>query len=185
MTATRFCTACGAALSDGARFCHQCGRGVEGSPGRSRGPVLAAGTVVVAAVVVLVVLLVRGPEGAPPAPGAAPAAGLPGRAPDISAMTPREQFDRLFDRVTAYARQGDVDMVIRFTEHALAAYAQLPGVDAEARYRAGLLYAGVGQYPAALALADTITAAQPGHPLAASLRERVEEARRAGPGGLP
>jgi hypothetical protein len=90
--------------------------------------------------------------------------GLPaGPAPDISQMTPRERFDRLFNRVMQAAERRDTAQVERFTPMALGAYAQLDSVNADARYHAAELRLQVGDMSGALALADTILARNPGH----------------------
>jgi hypothetical protein len=92
------------------------------------------------------------------------AGGRPaGPAPDISAMSPRERFDRLFNRVMSAAERGDSATVVTFTPMALGAYGQLDTVDTDARYHAALLLLQVGGVPEALAVADTIEATQPGH----------------------
>ena len=56
-----------------------------------------------------------------------------GAAPDISQLSPRERFDRLFNRIMQAAEQGDTAQVRRFTPMALGAYAQLDTIDADAR----------------------------------------------------
>ena len=90
----------------------------------------------------------------PPAPRPVrPAPGAAGPAPDISRMTPRERFDRLFNRVMQAAEQGDTAQVERFTPMALGAYAQLDSVNADARYHAAVLRLQVGDLAGALALA--------------------------------
>jgi hypothetical protein len=101
----------------------------------------------------------------PGAGGAAPFAGgsSAGAAPDISQMSPRERFDRLFNRVMSAADRGDSGTVKSFTPMALGAYEQLDTIDVDARYHAGLLMLGTGAVPAALAVADTIEQIQPGH----------------------
>lgn len=93
----------------------------------------------------------------------APGAPVTGAAPDISNMTPREQFDRLHDRVVGAAERNDTTSVIRFWPMALGAYDQLPASDrdADARYHMAALHLLVGQFPAALALADTILTLSP------------------------
>ena len=101
-------------------------------------------------------------------PAAGPLSGGPdgspgGAAPDISRMTPRERFDRLFNRVMQAAERRDTAQVERFTPMALGAYAQLDSVDTDARYHAAVLRLQVGDVPGALALADTILARTPGH----------------------
>jgi len=101
----------------------------------------------------------------PGAGGAAPLAGgaATGAAPDISQMSPRERFDRLFNRIMTAAGRGDSVTVTTFTPMALGAYRQLDTVDTDARYHAALLLLQVGGVPEALALADSIEAARPGH----------------------
>jgi len=96
--------------------------------------------------------------------GAGPTAGRPGGvAPDISRMTPRERFDRLYNRIMQAASRGDSAEVIRFTPMALGAYTQLDTVDADARYHAGVLRLQTGDIAGARALADTILRRTPGH----------------------
>jgi hypothetical protein len=90
-----------------------------------------------------------------------PSPGSP--APDISQMTPRERFDRLFNRIMQAAEQGDSGQVLRFTPMALGAYAQLDTIDADARYHAAVLRLQVGDPAGASALADTILTQSPGH----------------------
>jgi hypothetical protein len=105
-------------------------------------------------------------------------AGLGGtvtQAPDISQMTPRERFDRLFNRIMQAAERGDTAQIDRFTPMALGAYAQLDTVDADARYHAAVLRMQVGDLPGALALADTILAGSPGHLFGYVIRGTVAE----------
>ncbi|MFL5401207.1 MAG: hypothetical protein ACJ8BF_00125 [Gemmatimonadales bacterium] len=92
--------------------------------------------------------------------GAGPA---PVRAPDISGMTPRERFDRLFNRIMQAAERNDSLEVRRFTPMALGAYDQLDTRDIDARYHAAVLHLGVGDFAPAYALADTILRESPGH----------------------
>ena len=86
-----------------------------------------------------------------------------GSAPDISAMTPRERFDRLYNRIMQASERSDSAEVERFTPMALGAYQQLDTRDADARYHAAVLQMQVGNFPAARALADTIIRESPGH----------------------
>jgi hypothetical protein len=85
------------------------------------------------------------------------------RAPDISGMTPRERFDRLFNRIMQAAERGDAAEVQRFTPMALGAYQQLDARDVDARYHAAVIHLQAGNLPPARALADTILAEAPGH----------------------
>jgi hypothetical protein len=86
-----------------------------------------------------------------------------GPAPDISGMSPREQFDRLFNRIMQAAERGDSAEMERFTPMALGAYDQLDVRDIDARYHAAVLRLQRGDYAPAGALADTILAESPGH----------------------
>jgi len=90
-------------------------------------------------------------------------AGPAGSAPDISSMTPRERFDRLYNRIMQASERSDSVEVERFTPMALGAYQQLDTRDADARYHAAVLQMQVGNFPAAQALADTIIRESPGH----------------------
>jgi hypothetical protein len=177
----RACAGCRADLSPQARFCHRCGRaagpgaapdGRAPLPSRERTAWLVAGLLCVLLIGGIVFKMVRdapvpvAPEMANPgAAGAREEAGRApaGPAPDISRMTPRERFDRLFNRVMQAAEQGDTAQVDRFTPMALGAYAQLDSTNADARYHAAVLRLQSGDVSGALALADTILARNPGH----------------------
>jgi hypothetical protein len=127
-----------------------------------------AGVAVVALLVVLVVMLNRNRApaaqvGATPAAPFAGAAAGNGAPPDLSTMTPRERFDRLYNRIMTAAETGDEATVTNFTPMALAAYRQLDRVDADARYHLALLQVHTGDVGGPAALADTILAENPGH----------------------
>jgi hypothetical protein len=173
----RSCANCRADLAPQARFCHRCGRPAgtvaTALPSRERTAWLVAGVLCVLLLAVILLKVVRNaqPAAAPdmanagavsaqerPGP-AAPA----GPAPDISQMTPRERFDRLFNRVMQAAEQSDTAQVERFTPMALGAYAQLDSINADARYHAAVLRLQVGDAAGADALADTILMRTPGH----------------------
>ena len=108
------------------------------------------------------------------------------RAPDISQMSPEERANRLFNRVMILAESGKNDSVQFFLPMALSAYAQLPSLDADARYHVGLLQLAGGDATAALAQADTIHQSLPTHLFIYMLRSHaynqlgnVQEERRA------
>jgi hypothetical protein len=131
--------------------------------------------VVVVCLVAILYVVGRRPA-APAAPDmATPGLGLSGPAPDLGNMTPREMFDRLYNRVMTAAEAGDSATVVRLTAHGLSAYDQLPEVDADARYHAAVLYAQVGGAAQALALADTILAEVPRHLLGYVIRGTVAQ----------
>jgi hypothetical protein len=111
--------------------------------------------------------------------GNAGAAGSAGsvRAPDISSLTPRQRFDRLFDRVIRAAEAQSSDTVALFAPMALGAYEQLDQVDADARYHAAMIHLALGEYPAALAKADTILTGEPKHLFGLLIQGEVAEQR--------
>ncbi len=168
----RSCARCRAALGAQARFCHRCGQPVGAevrAAGSERGAWIFAGTLSALLVGVIVYNVVT-QEPAPQIPDMAnvgAAAGdttAPvGAAPDISQLTPRERFDRLFNRIMQASEQGDTAQVRRFTPMALGAYAQLDTVDVDARYHAAVIRLQTGDVSGAHALADTILDQAPDH----------------------
>ena len=78
-------------------------------------------------------------------------------------MSPRERFNRLYNRIMRGTEAGDQATVARFTPMALMAYAQLDTVDADARFHAALLRVHAGDTAAGRALGDTVLAESPGH----------------------
>jgi hypothetical protein len=115
---------------------------------------------------VLLLLLVARGAGTRPATaaGSVSASGETGMvAPDISQLSPKERFDRLYNRVMQAAQAGDQATMSRFMPMALGAYDMLDSADADARYHAALLRVHNGDVPGARALGDSILAAQPGH----------------------
>jgi hypothetical protein len=149
-----------------------------------RRPWLIAGGALAGALVLVLVMVSRGAEPGPGATATATAevvSGAGGAPPDISRMSPKERFNRLYDRVMRAAQAGDEAAVQRFTPMALSAYEMLDSVDADARYHAALLRAHTGDVERARALGDTILARNPGHllgyiVLGTSARWRKDEA---------
>jgi hypothetical protein len=165
---TAACAGCGAAVAGSVRFCSSCGRSLARAGGRSRGeraPWLVAGAALAGLLAVLLVLLSRDAE--PAASAAATAVRAPaeeaGAPPDISNLSPRERFDRLYARVMRAEQSGDDATVARFTPMALLVFAQLDTLDADARYHAALLQVHGGDVAGAAAQADTILRQNPGH----------------------
>lgn len=86
-----------------------------------------------------------------------------GPVPDISKLTPKQQFVHLVDRVNRWLEKGDTVCVVTFTPMALNAYANLTGTDrdVDAQYHAAMLQAQVGMFDNARALADSIMTKAP------------------------
>ncbi|MGH7515934.1 MAG: double zinc ribbon domain-containing protein [Gemmatimonadales bacterium] len=183
--AERRCGHCGASVVAGARYCHRCGRPVgAAAPRRSdRIPWLIAAALVVLLVGGIVARVQRGtpapvvPDMANPGTPGAGGGRAAGRAPDISQMSPRERFDRLFNRVVAAAERADTTEVLRFVPMALGAYEQLDRRDADARYHAAVLLLETGQLDEAAALADTILSESPDHLFGFVIRATMADRR--------
>jgi hypothetical protein len=168
----RSCVRCRAALGLQARFCHRCGHPVGagfGAARSDRSAWIVAGTLSALLVGVIAYNVVT-QEPAPQIPDMANVGAIAGDttaraggAPDISQLTPRERFDRLFNRIMQAAEQGDTAQVRRFTPMALGAYAQLDTVDVDARYHAAVIRLQAGDIAGSHALADTILEQSPDH----------------------
>jgi hypothetical protein len=172
----RNCPSCQAPVPPGARFCTKCGTptsgGAASAPASDRKAWAIAGVAAVLLLVAVLALVVRGNkpaqeagvvDGAGAAAPFADAAGGSGTPPDLSTMTPRERFDRLYNRIMRAAESGDQQTVTTFTPMALMAYQQLDTVDADARFHLATLKLHGGDVAGASAIADTILQQNPGH----------------------
>ena len=191
-TSGKFCSSCGAALAGascsvcaapltaGARFCHVCGTPL-GASRRSAGrnqviPWIVSGVAVALLVVVFVAR--SGGPGAAQRAGAAPA-GMPGgtATTDLSSMTPREQADRLFDRVMTASEGGNAGEVTFFGPMALQAYGMIGQLDADARFHVGLIEAALATDTGATAQADSLAKEFPRHLFVPLIRWEVANRR--------
>lgn len=196
MSNTRFCTNCGAEIRATAKFCHRCGTASDGSARLGSNGARTAGAQTVLPWVVTGIALLSllafvvgqnfrrptsvntssvntssAPAGS--APTASQVANAPGRAPDISQMSPTERADRLFQRVMVYVADGKTDSVQFFAPMAIQSQLALTPLDAHRRYDLGLLGMVSGDAIMARAQADTILAAQPDHLLGLILAMRT------------
>lgn len=171
------CQGCQATLAPGVRFCHACGAPVQGATGAKS--IVPLPWMVAAAAVIVAVLVVVVRISAPPPPTAATGpepTGTPASAPDISSLTPRQQADRLFDMIMSAAQEGDTARVAFHTNMAIQAYAILGELDQDGRYHVGLIHVVRGETEQALAQADSIETAMPGHLLGTILRHTAARA---------
>jgi len=95
------------------------------------------------------------------------------RGPDISAMSPQERAERLFDRVMTLSGQGKTDSVLFFAPMAIRAYEMLSPLNIDQRYDMGRIAEVAGALPLARAQADTILLKYPDHLLGLILATRV------------
>lgn len=180
-SSTAFCSSCGTRAAG--NFCSSCGAplGTHGQApaGRARGPVPARNGVPVPWVVAggvlalaaLALLVWGGPDEAAFPPAAVAPAAQTAAPPDLSRMSPRERFDRLFNRIMTAAEAGNSGEVATFLPMATMAYAQLDSVDIDARYHMAMLELEADSGAAALAQADTIAQIAPRHLFGFLIRE--------------
>jgi hypothetical protein len=95
------------------------------------------------------------------------------RGPDISALSPQEQADRLFNRVMLLNTEGKNDSVMFFAPMAISAYEMLSPLNQDQRYDMGRIAEVAGALPLAKAQADTILQSNPNHLLGLILASRV------------
>jgi hypothetical protein len=99
------------------------------------------------------------------------------RAPDISAMSPRERADRLYNRVMTLSSQGKADSAAFFASMAVQVYPELAPFDLDLRYDYGRIAEMAGELSVAGAQADSILAEHPDHLLGLILSARVAQAK--------
>lgn len=172
------CRECNAALATGARFCTNCGTPTTGK--KAAGQNRIAWYVVGGAGALLLAVLLwptltgkstgdesdgRVPIGQMPA-GSAP--GADGAAVDPLSGTPREQADRLFNRVMTEKESGDTARAKFFTPMAIQAYGAIPNLDHDGLYHLSLVHTVAGDFKAARETAEKILAQSPNHLLALS-----------------
>lgn len=172
------CRSCKAALAPGANFCTSCGTAVRETSQGGTAPVwYLAG----AALVILIVALLwprggnnagaandgRVPISQIPEEGGAVAGAVDGSPPALTG-TPREQADRLFNRIMTEQAGGDTAQAKFFLPMALEAYGMAGDLDADGLYHLALLQVLGGDYTGARATAERVLATSPNHLLALS-----------------
>jgi hypothetical protein len=146
--------AAGSAMARAGFVPQPAGRGGTGE----KMPWIIAGIAVLALVATIIVVVGRKApaSGAASADGAAPFDPTRGTT-DLSQMTPREQADRLYDRVARASEARDSQQVQFFGPMAIQAYAMLGGTpDADARLHIGLIQLALNNPAGAVAQADTL-----------------------------
>ncbi len=179
------CGVCGASLTPGSKFCHDCGApaGAQAQRGRvaRQGPPAGAprsnlpwvlGALAFVTVVVIYAAQRSGQSAPPQAPVPTGAAGV-----DIASMTPQERASRLFDRIMRFSEEGKKDSVELFASMAIPVYESLGPLDLDGRYDLGRIAQVSGQLDIAQAQADTMLAQAPSHLLGLILASAVADAR--------
>ena len=198
------CSSCGATTREDDLFCAECGEPLRPKPSKpltARLPWILSGLALVA---FAVAIAVRVPGAAAPRTGDAPptgsvisggggrmeetdpsgaageatGGGMPG-ASELAQMSAREAADRLFNRTMRLQAAGDTaGRAPFFARMGVRAYRRVPAREAgsDLRFHVGLLQLVQGETDAAMAEADSILAAEPGHLLGIDLAARAAEA---------
>jgi hypothetical protein len=177
------CRDCDAALAPGARFCNNCGAATSASgrpTGSSNAPWFVAGGALVLLVVILLWPSISGRVGKSDE-SKIPIAQMQGNSvtPDDETSatpaaqgpltgTPRQQADRLFNRIMTEKENGDTAKAKFFLPMGIQAYEMAGELDADGAYHLSLLQAMSGDYQAARATAEQVLQTQPDHLLALS-----------------
>lgn len=174
------CSSCDAQPPAGARFCTQCGTRLGARrAGSERLAWVVAGAAVLALGGVLVWQSTRDA-----APAVASTAGLPGApagafgAPSAGPLTgtPREQADRLFNRIMQAMEQGDTAQARFFTPMATQAYEMAGELDADGLFHLSVVQTIGGDPASGRATADRALADAPDHLLALIAAAQAAEA---------
>lgn len=183
---TPSCAGCGANLVPAARFCTRCGAAADadGQPARARHRpnlpwYIAGGALAILLAVLLLPDFSSGPDrggSVSPAPFAAPGTA-PGTPPPLTG-TPREQADRLFNRIMTAHQEGDTASTRFFAPMAVQAYAAAQPLDNDGLYHLATIHIVAGDYDAARQTADRILEREANHLL--GLAAAAEAAARAG-----
>lgn len=179
----RFCTACGAetqVTAPGARARARRRRPGTGSAADSNLPWYIAGAVLLVLLFVFGAPMIVGNGDRTPDRGTATITGR-GTAPGTPAPltgTPREQADRLFNRVMAAREQNDMAEALQFAPMGIQAYQMAEPLDDDGLYHVAILQTTVSDYAAALRTAERILDRNPNHLL--GLGAAAEAARGAG-----
>jgi hypothetical protein len=171
------CRACSAPLTAGARFCTQCGQAVAPRPTASHAPWIVAAVALVALIVALIWPALRSDGGSPA--GAAPfAAGSGDGSPPPLTGTPREQADRLFNRIMQEREAGNMERATFFMPMAISAYQQAAPLDHDGFYHLSILQTTAGDFAGGRTTAEQILVDAPNHLL--GLAAAAEAAGAAG-----
>jgi tetratricopeptide (TPR) repeat protein len=172
------CRGCSAPLASGARFCTACGQAAAGGhaaagapaalPGAgSQLPWYIAGGAAVALVVMVGFYAVRSPAPVPaPMSFSQDAASFASQGQGPLTGTPREQADRLFNRIMQAVSAGDTEQAAFFLPMGLMAYRALEALDLDGLYHLAVLETAAGEYTEALATTGRMLSTSPNHLLA-------------------
>lgn len=108
------------------------------------------------------------------------AAGGPAGTPPPLTGTPREQADRLFNRIMSERESGDTAAARSFLPMGIQAYKQAGELEADGLFHLALLQSSAGQSADAIATAERMLADNPNHLLALGAAAEAAETARDG-----
>jgi predicted nucleic acid-binding Zn ribbon protein len=161
------CASCGGKLAPGARFCTRCGEAVGGRGSKVSLLWMVAGAAILVAIFLILLPVIRGGSASPGASSpTAPFAGSmesgTGQPPPLTG-SPREQADRLFNRIMEAQSTGNMDEARMFLPMAIQAYQMVEPLDADGLYHLSLIQAVAEDYPSSVESANRILESSPTH----------------------
>lgn len=185
------CAECGAELAPGARFCNRCGTAVGAGAGSGKRPEAAAsggnanlpwyiaGAVLLVLILILVVPMITDRTDSASTQGPfvpnVVNGGTGGTPPPLTG-SPREQADRLFNRIMTAREQGDTATALQFTPMAIDAYGMAEPLDNDGLYHLAAIHIIAGSHDLARSTADQILAREPNHLLGLSAAAEAADA---------
>jgi hypothetical protein len=169
----RFCNQCGSKIAPNAKFCNQCGdKTWEGTGHRAAAAATVGGQNLpwwIAGIAMFGLIVVVGTQmvGQGGSGEASPAQSVPqpgtGTPPDISAMTPIERADRLYNRIMTAVAQSDSTEAQFFMPMAMDAYDLARPLSLDGLFHLSMLQRTASRLEDALATAQEILDQDPDH----------------------
>lgn len=175
------CPSCNAATRPDARYCHACGKPLQGQPdARPRDPVTVAlysiiGIAIAGTLAGVIYIATENNAAAPPTSALDSSATRSAPSVDLSSMSPREAADRLFNRIMTAEEQGNKPEVLQFAPMAIQAYERVEIMDADAYFHVGLIHAATGDFNMVRKQVEILKKLSPGHLLGLILEHDAAE----------
>jgi tetratricopeptide (TPR) repeat protein len=152
-------------------------RAASAAGGNPNLPWYVAGAVLLLLIIILLVPMItdRSTAQGPSVPAATAGGAGPGTPPPLTG-TPREQADRLFDRIMRARASGDAAEALRFTPMAIQAYGLAAPLDNDGLYHLATVHLVAGDPASARSTAEQILAGNANHLLGLAIAGEAAEA---------